>query len=111
MSPEQMIAAYERILALMNLMHRAAEGREWERLVALEQQCKQVAQSLAEHDRGIPLGETLRQRKLALLRQILAVDAAIRDITEPWLRDLQGLLATSSRKRQLVATYGAMGRR
>ena len=111
MSPEQMIATYEQILALMNLMHRAADAREWEQLVALEQQCKKLVQGLIERDRGAPLGETLRERKISLVRQVLAVDAAIRNITEPWLRELQGLLTTRNRQQQLFATYGMLDRR
>jgi flagellar protein FliT len=103
------IAVYEQVLALMGRMRRAAEAREWTQLVALERECRALVAGVQVADAGEPLDGAARARKAALIRQVLAHDAAIRDITEPWMRQLHELLASSSRTRRLSAMYGTHG--
>jgi len=107
MSGAQIIAAYERVLEIMKLMHDAAGKGEWDELVVLEQQCKSVVHGLMARESGERLDTALEQRKLALIRQVLALDAAIRSITEPWLQQLQAFLGARERKRRLFDAYGA----
>jgi len=107
MSGAQIIAAYERVLEIMTLMHEAAGKGEWDELVALEQQCKSVVHGLMTQEPREPLGAALQERKTAIIRQVLAVDAAIRSITEPWLQQLQSFLGTRQRERRLLDAYGA----
>ena len=101
------IAFYERVLAIMEQMREAASHAEWDRLVALEHECKAVVTRLAEQENGEPLSAALQQRKAGLIRQVLALDAAIRDITEPWLSKLQDFLGARQQERKLLRTYGA----
>lgn len=107
MTGEQIIAAYEQVLAIMQHMHHAAGSAEWDRLVELEHDCKAVVAGLAADGNGVSLGPALQRRKTEIIRQVLAEDAAIRSITEPWLAQLQGLLGTRRRERQLSTAYGA----
>lgn len=107
MHPPQVIAAYERVLSVMQQMHEAARAERWDDLVALERSCRSVVDQLSAHEPRDPLPVPEQRRKLALVRQVLALDAAIRDMTEPWLAHLQGLLRSSRRERKLHEAYGA----
>ncbi|MGE5523033.1 MAG: flagellar protein FliT [Rhodospirillaceae bacterium] len=107
MSATQIITTYERVLALMQRMHAAAGERNWDRLVELETECKSVVGELIAHEEREPLAAAQQQRKLAIIRQLLALDAAIRALTEPWLKQLQVFLGTRRQERQLRAAYGA----
>ena len=100
------IAAYERVLGLMREMHEAARAEQWERLVALEGSCRAVVEALMLQAPGEALSGGEAERKAAIIRQVLALDAAIRDMTNPWLRQLQALLGTREREKKLHAAYG-----
>ncbi len=105
MNSLQVIATYEAILATTNQMLEAAINNDWDRLVALEQDCKQLVEELIAQHHGQPLSGQFQQRKAQLIRQVLADDAKIRNITEPWMARLQTLLASSSRERKLCQAY------
>lgn len=107
MSGAEVIASYERILALMHEMHNAAARGAWEDLATIETQCRNVAQTLIAQESSIVLAPVESQRKSVLIRQTLTVDAAIRALTDPWLARLQGFLGTRERERKLHQAYGA----
>jgi flagellar protein FliT len=111
MAMSDAIAVYEQVLALMSRMRIAAEARAWDELVALERQCRALVADLRVSDANPPLDRAARARKIALIREMLAHDAAIRDVTEPWMRQLQELIGSKSRTRRLAAAYGAHDRR
>ncbi|HWI13561.1 MAG TPA: flagellar protein FliT [Burkholderiales bacterium] len=107
MTDAETIACYERVLAIMEEMHVAARNAEWDRLVALERDCKAVVTRLAAEEPRAPVGSALQPRKGRIIRQVLMLDAAIRDITEPRLKELQALLGTRQQQRKLHQAYGA----
>ena len=101
------IVYYERILVIMEGMRDAASNADWDRLVSLEHECKAVVTQLEARETGRPLSVERQQRKAHLIRQVLALDAAIRDMTEPWLRHLQAFLGARQQERKLHQAYGA----
>jgi len=107
MTGADIIACYERVLSIIERMHAAAAAAEWDRLVELERDCKAVVARLMAEKTGESLGPALQQRKGQLIGQVLALDAAIRDITEPRLRELQAFLGTRRQQRKLHQAYGA----
>ncbi len=107
MQGSEVIAAYERVLGVMQKMHEAARHEQWDELVALERSCRGVIDDLMSREPGEPLAPAHASRKLAIIRQVLALDAAIRDRTEPWMDRLQAFLGTRERERKLHAAYGA----
>lgn len=107
MTGNDVIAVYERVLALMHDMHAAAQRSAWDELAALERDCRAAAGALIDREQTVPLAPAQAQRKSALIRQTLALDAAIRGLTEPWLRQLEAFLGTRERERRLQAAYGA----
>ncbi len=83
MTSNEVLSMYENIAGMTNQMVIAARTSDWDGLNRLEHACETAAGAT---DTGVPaLADNPRQRKLALLKQILANDRAIRDITEPWM--------------------------
>lgn len=48
-----------------------------------------------------------RQRKVALIKQILEDDRKIRDLTMPWMAQLSKLINSTGTERRLANAYGA----
>ncbi|MCC6916207.1 flagellar protein FliT [Nitrosomonas sp.] len=101
----QMIAAYEEILAITDRMLQAAKNSNWDELVALELDCKQLTARLMTQNAREQLSEEQKQKKVGLIHGILERDAEIRAITEPWMAQLQNRLTSSSQQRKLEQTY------
>jgi flagellar protein FliT len=82
MTTNDLLSMYENIAGLTSKMAIAAQTGDAARLSQLEGQCAQQALASAS---GVPtLSGAARQRKIELLKQIMANDRAIRAITEPW---------------------------
>ena len=90
MTSNQVLSVYEHIAGLTEQMVAVARDNDFERLAMLENQCAAQALSM---DSGVPgLSGAARLRKIALLKQIMANDRAIRDVTEPWMGQLSKVM-------------------
>ena len=88
MTSTDVLSMYENIAGLTGKMVAAAQISDWSALDRLENQC--AVQSVGALG-GVPALEgSARQRKIDLLKQIMANDRAIRDVTEPWMGRLNG---------------------
>ena len=105
MNSPRIITNYETILAITGQMLDAARNDDWERLVALEKDCKKLVEELIAENYGLPLSSQLQRRKAEIIRKVLADDAEIRNITEPWMMQLQNLLGSAGRERKLSRAY------
>jgi len=86
MTSNEVLAMYENIAALSSRMAVAAREGDWDGLARLESQCALHASATKT---GVPpLDGAARKRKVDLLKQIMANDRAVRDITEPWAGQL-----------------------
>ena len=103
---EQLLETYDRLSNATAHMLTAAQAGDWQRLVSLEKDCSDLVARLSHLENDDPLPEGLRERKAAMLRKVLADDAAIRDITEPYLARLGTMLGTNRREQQLLKSYG-----
>lgn len=107
MNNSQSINIYENILNTTNKMLTAAQNNEWDQLIDLEQECRKLTDKLmsnnTEHE--LNLSEELQQQKVKIIQQVLANDAQIRTITEPWMAQLQDILNTTKCERNLQQTY------
>lgn len=99
------LKTYDAILATTGKMLTAAQNNEWDQLIQLEKECRQLTEKLIENDLEPILDEELLQKKVKIIHQILADDAQIRAITEPWMMKLQDMLNTNSRTRDLQLAY------
>ena len=105
MDSSQTLMTYNAILATTGKMLTAAQNNEWDQLIQLEQECKQLTESLMKNDQGPILDKELLQKKIQIIHQILADDAQIKAITEPWMTRLQSILSSNNRVRDLQQAY------
>ncbi|WP_254926759.1 flagellar protein FliT [Janthinobacterium sp. PC23-8] len=87
MNSNDVLSMYENIAGLTNQMVVAARSGDWDRLSALENQCASAASATLVGTVPALAGNS-RLHKLDLLKQILANDRAIGNITEPWMAQL-----------------------
>jgi flagellar protein FliT len=91
MTSNEVLAMYESLATLSGRMASAAGEGDWDKLAQLETQC---ALHAAAAKAGVPpLEGAQRKRKIDLLKQIMANDRAVRDVTEPWMGQLDRALA------------------
>jgi flagellar protein FliT len=84
----QVLATYEKVAGLTSQMVSAAQASDWDALDRMENQC--AAASVALMGGAAPLQGEARKRKIELLKQIMANDRAIRDVTDSWQTRLHG---------------------
>jgi flagellar protein FliT len=92
MDEAQIILTYKSILALTQKMLEAAQDNDWEKLSALGRECNQLTDTLVATPSRQVLSKELQIEKVAIIHQIFACDAKIREITEPGMARLQQLL-------------------
>lgn len=98
------IEHYQFLSGITGKMREAATLGEWDHLIELEQQCSQRVAILKQQD-NTPADEATRQQKAALIRKILADDAAIRSKTEPWMAQLQRIMQSTRTEQRLQQAY------
>lgn len=109
MTNEEMIGTYESILAVTAQMLDAARAADWDLLVDRERKCRKLVESVmrANSANQMALEPRLRERKVEIIRKVLADDAEIRNLTEPWMQRLQHMLTSVGQERKLHAAYRA----
>ncbi|HEV7814035.1 MAG TPA: flagellar protein FliT [Janthinobacterium sp.] len=91
MTSNEVLSMYENIAGLSNQMVRAARNSDWDGLSKLESQCAAEASGVSAEP--VPaLSGAPRLRKIDLLKQILANDREIRNVTEPWMTQLSSVM-------------------
>jgi flagellar protein FliT len=90
MTSNEVLAMYENIAAITGRMAIAARAGDWHGLARLESECAQ--QSSAARAGVPPLEGDQRKRKIDLLKQIMANDRVVRDVTEPWMGQLDRVM-------------------
>lgn len=105
MDNAEIISTYEEILVTTNKMLAAAQSNEWDTLINLEKQCRELTNKLIENETESTLSHELQQKKIKIIHQVLDDDAQIRSITEPWMSKLQDIINTNTYKRSLQQAY------
>jgi flagellar protein FliT len=78
--------------ASMDMLDAARTGN-WDQVVKLEGACAVLISQLRTAAAQRPLGSEEVQLKSRIMQRILINDAEIRQLAEPWLEDLDQLLA------------------
>ena len=84
---------YEAIERASQDMLAAAEHGDWNSVLKLEGACAVLIAQLRQHADTSPLGPDEARFKARIMKRILVNDAQIRRLAEPWLDDLDALLA------------------
>jgi flagellar protein FliT len=108
---------YENMAVISAQMLDAARNGNWELLTLLESRSAQYLKhlkQLQQNDAADGAAETnmdnsndaLRERKVAIIKKILADDRDIRSLTEPRVTELANLINNTSNERKLLRAYG-----
>lgn len=108
MTNDDVLSTYEAMLALSEQMVEAAGNGEWDELAALEKRVGAHVLALQENDAQVLLDSAHRVKKVAIIKQLLEYDRAIRDLTTPWMAQLSQLINSSGTARRLNNAYGAV---
>lgn len=84
---------YKAIESTSTQMLAAAQLEDWDEVVRLEGACAVLIEQLRHEARQQQLEPEQRAEKNRIMLSILRHDAQIRSLAEPWLNDLDGLLA------------------
>lgn len=105
----EVMRLYGAIANQSQAMLDAAQAGDWDALCEAEEVCSHLIAELQalKEAQQLRLNELERNQHIAYLKKILADDAAIRDITEPRLRQLEEFLRASSNTQKLSNSYGA----
>ncbi|MDR0934310.1 MAG: flagellar protein FliT [Burkholderiaceae bacterium] len=87
MASPEIITVYERLAGLTAQMAEAALAKNWHNFETLENQCARQA-AYAKTLKPTPLTGAPLKRKISLLKEIMANDRSIREVTEPWQQQL-----------------------
>jgi flagellar protein FliT len=95
----QLLSYYEAIEQASADMLSAAKAGDWDQVVKLEGACVLLISQLKHAARQMPLDTEAAKTKSRIMQRILVNDAEIRHLAEPWLQDLDDMLAG---KRQVL---------
>lgn len=99
-----MLSLYRKISIVSTEMVESARQGDWDALVQAEHRCKALISELrALGEREMTPEEFEEKRRI--FRKMLAEDAEIRDLAQPWMRRLQAILASASNERRLDVSY------
>ncbi|MDH5340048.1 MAG: flagellar protein FliT [Rubrivivax sp.] len=93
------LSYYEAIEQASADMLSAAKVGDWDQVVKLEGACVLLISQLKHAARQLPLDAEAAKTKSRIMQRILINDAEIRHLAEPWLQDLDNMLAG---KRQVL---------
>lgn len=86
------ISLYEKVAELTAQMLAAARLQDWKKLAELEGACAYYAQKITQQTPREALTGSALERKIATIKQILADDRQIRDLTQPWMARLSAIM-------------------
>ncbi|AKJ30991.1 flagellar protein FliT [Caldimonas brevitalea] len=95
MEDKALLGYYEAIEQASEDMLQAARDGDWDRVVKLEGACAVLISQLKHAAANRDLQPEEARRKTKIMQRILLNDAQIRNLAEPWLEDLDRLLAGS----------------
>lgn len=102
---QQTLGFYESIKRTTGEMLDAAQRGDWDELLRKEAQCADLIEQLKVHAKLHPLGSDDTQNKIQIIQQVLADDAAIRNLLSPWLAKVGNLLQTNSMAKKAERAY------
>lgn len=92
----ELLSFYEAIEQASCDMLAAAKSGDWDSVVKLEGACVLLISQLKHAARQEPLDVDAARTKAKIMQRILVNDAEIRHLAEPWLQDLDDMLAGKS---------------
>ncbi|MCU6435381.1 flagellar protein FliT [Undibacterium sp. Jales W-56] len=107
MDSMEMISIYENVATITDQMLSAARSGDWDLLSKLEFDCSSQVQTLRVQEVELELSPDLKNKKIQIIKKILADDKEIRNLTESWMAQLANIMRSSESNRKLSRTYGS----
>lgn len=102
---KQPIEYYAKISAVTSQMLAAAQDSDWDLLCELEKDCTHFVEALKHIELTPQTYETMSNKKINYIKNILDNDRQIRDLVNPWMTKLNGLMSHRQTERKLSQTY------
>ena len=104
----RLLGHYEAINQSSQTMLQAARDSNWDALVAAEHRCAAlIKQVQADKEAVDALDAEGRKRKHEIILKVLAADAEIRTLTQPWVRQLERWLINNRKSQSVAQAYRA----
>lgn len=103
---EQIVDRYRRMADASGRMLAAARQDDWDQVCSVERECTTLIAELSGMGDLAPSDPALRQQKVDLMKRVLADDAEIRLLTQPWLKKLDAMLRSPDNADRLGRAYG-----
>lgn len=105
----RIVDRYRKMADASARMLTAAKRDDWDGVCAVEKECARLIAELIDIGDLSPTDPALRQEKLELVRRVLADDAAIRLLSQPWLKNLDAVLRSPSTAARVNRAYAGTG--
>lgn len=106
MNASQLISRYEQLSLLTGQMRCAAEQGDWDRLVELENSRARILDEVKSLDATAVLSAPELQRRSECIDCVLSHDAAIRDLVQKHIGQVQLNLESAHNTQRLRQAYG-----
>lgn len=87
-------------------MLSAARVEDWDGVCEVEKECAALVAELSTMGDLAPTDPALREQKLDFMRSVLADDAEIRILSQPWLKKLDAMMRSPATTERLKRAYG-----
>jgi len=101
------VECYRRMADASRRMLSAARVDDWDEVCRVEKECASIVARLSTMGDLAPTDPALRQQKLDFMKQVLADDAEIRVLSQPWLKKLDAMMRSPSTAQRLNRAYGS----
>ncbi len=105
MIENQILTRYAEVASTSQRMLDAAREADWDSLVEAERECASLIERIRAMGGADALSPEARKLRMSTIRKILADDAEIRRLTQPWLQKLEALLTGCDSERRLRDAY------
>ena len=105
MQEERLIDSYKSISILTGKMVNAATAGDWDGLTELELTCRAKVEELKHMKQGVMMDSSNKKQKVEVIKKILADDARIRELTEPWMNSLHSILTANHKGKLVTKAY------
>jgi len=102
-----LLAAYAELARLSAAMLDAARRGDWDEVASHEAECARRTEHLRQlaSPGTESLAEAEREHCIALIQQVLADDAAIRDLAQPWMKELEQIIRSTRPRHPVYSSF------
>lgn len=105
MDQAQQLAHYTEAWEITRRMLEAARSEDWDELLNLDQVRDQLLAGLMQAPPVVPENIQLADKTAALIRSILAADQQIQSLSQAWMEEINGVLASVNVEKKLLKAY------